>query len=342
MASVFLWPLARRGVFRRVRALIEYRPFRNTDAPLLAEIWRSQAAQRGLMQPMSAAIFEDLVLANPIFDRFGLILAIDQGRALGFVHVGFGATPDEGHLSTELGVISMLLVRAPEPDPAIASELLRLGEGYLKEHGSRSVVAGGARRADPFYLGLYGGSELAGVLDSDAEAQAMYRAHGYREVDRLRVLHRELTAFRPQVDRKQVQIRRRTTLATLNDPPTRTWWEACTLGRFDRTRFTLESREAREVVAHAMFWDIEPLATAWGFHTAGLIDLDVAESERHQGLATYLLSEAFRHLHAQAVSVVEAQVQESNANALKLFGKLGFQEVDQSVVYRKELASPAT
>ena len=138
---------SKRGVSsneRRVRALIEYRPFRNNDAPLLADIWRSQAAQRGLMQPMSAAIFEELVLANPIFDRYGLILAVDQGRPLGFVHVGFGATPDERHLSTELGVISMLLVRAPDPDPAIASELLRLGEGYLQSRGVRAIVAGGA------------------------------------------------------------------------------------------------------------------------------------------------------------------------------------------------------
>ena len=162
------------------------------------------------------------------------------------------------------------------------------------------------------------------------------------EVDRLRVLHRELAGFRPQVDRRQMQIGRRTTLSAMADPPTRTWWEACTLGRFDRTLFTLESREARAVVAHAMFWDIEPLATAWGFHTAGLIDLHVAETERHQGLATHLLGEAFRHLHAQSVAVVEAQVRESNDLARKLFGKLGFQEVDQSVVYRKELAKPAT
>jgi ribosomal protein S18 acetylase RimI-like enzyme len=322
--------------------LIEYRPFRNNDAPLLAEIWRSQAAQRGLMQPMSAAIFEDLVLANSIFDRLGLILAVDQSRPLGFIHVGFGTTPDESHLSTELGVISMLLVRAPEPDPAIASELLRLGEQYLAAHGARAIIAGGARRADPFYLGLYGGSELAGLLNSDAESQVMYRAHGYQEVDRLRVLQRDLAGFRPLVDRQQMQIGRRTQLSTLPDPPTRTWWEACTLGRFERTLFTLETREAHAVVAHAMFWNMEPLATAWGFHSAGLIDLYVADSERHHGLATHLLGEAFRQLHAQSVAVVEAQVRETNAIARKLFGKLGFQEVDQSVVYRKELAKPAT
>ncbi|HTU27424.1 MAG TPA: GNAT family N-acetyltransferase [Pirellulales bacterium] len=321
--------------------MIEYRPFRNTDAPLLAEVWRSQAAQRGLMQPMSAAIFEELVLANQIFDRLGLILAVEGNRSLGFVHAGFGATAGRDHLSTELGVVSMLLVRAPDPDPAIAAELLRRGEEYLAQRGAKAVIAGGARGADPFYLGLYGGSELAGLLDSDPGGQAMYRAHGYQEVERLVVLHRELAGFRPLVSRQTLQVGRRTTVASHEDPPSRTWWEACTLGRFDRTLFTLESRDARAEIARAMFWDIEPLATTWGFHTAGLVDLFVADSQRHQGVATHLLGEAFRQLQSKSVAVVEVQVRRTNATAQKLFDKLGFTEVDQSVVYRKELAKPA-
>ena len=317
--------------------MIEYRPFRNTDAPLLADVWRSQAAQRGLMQPMSAAIFEERVLANPVFDRQGLILAVDAGRPLGFVHASFGATADESHPSTETGAISIILIRGPDTDPAVATELLHRAEAYLRSHGARTVVAGGTQRVDPFYLGLYGGSRLAGVLESDLAGQAMFRAHGYAEVDRLRVLQRELATFRPLVDRQQMQIRRRTNVVTVEDPPTKTWWEACTLGRFDRTLFALEPREGRGPIAQAMFWDIEPLASTWGFHAAGLINLKVADGERHQGLATYLLGDAFRQLHTQSVAVVEAQVAESNQLARELFTKLGFAEVDQSVVYRKEL-----
>ena len=69
------------------RALIHYRAFRNTDAPQLAEVWRSQTAQRGLMQPMSAALFDQLVLAKPYFDREGLIVAVDDDRPVGYVIV---------------------------------------------------------------------------------------------------------------------------------------------------------------------------------------------------------------------------------------------------------------
>jgi ribosomal protein S18 acetylase RimI-like enzyme len=318
--------------------LIEYRPFRNNDAPQLAEVWRSQAAQRGLMQPMSAAIFEELVLANPIFDREGLILAVEAKRVLGFVHAGFGATADEAHLSTELGAISMLLVRAPDADPAIATELLGRAEQYLRSHGAKAAIAAGSRRADPFYLGLYGGSRLTGVLESDLFGQALFRGHGYREIARFLVLHRDLATFRPTFDRKQMQIRRGTSVALDADPSTKTWWEACTLGRFERKKFTLNTRGGKEQMAEATFWDIEPLSTTWGFHAAGLVNLKVASAQRRQGLATFLLGEAFAQLHAQSMAVVEAQVEAEDKPTRDLLGKLGFVEVDQSVVLRKDFA----
>jgi ribosomal protein S18 acetylase RimI-like enzyme len=321
--------------------LIEYRPFRNNDAPLLAEIWRSQVSQRGLMQPMSVALLESLVLAKPTFDRLGLVLAVDDGKPLGFAHAGFGATADEAGISPEVGVISMLMLRMPDTDPAVAGELLRRSETYLRSRGAKAIMAGGSQHFNQFYLGLYGGSELSGILGSDAAGQAFFTAHGYREIERSRVLHRELGSFRPVVDRQQMQIRRRTSLQVSNDPPASSWWDACTFGAFERTLFKLQSRDGGELVARAMFWDMELLATTWGVHAVGLIELEVATAERHRGLATYLLGEGFRHLHNLGAAVVETHVPEEATVPRSLFAKLGFEEVDQSVIYRKELDSAA-
>jgi hypothetical protein len=72
-------------------ALITFRTFRNSDPPRLAELWRSQPPQRGLMQPMSAGLFERLVLSKPYFDRDGLILAVNDDRIVGFVCFGIPA-----------------------------------------------------------------------------------------------------------------------------------------------------------------------------------------------------------------------------------------------------------
>lgn len=316
--------------------LIQYRPFRNSDPPLLAEVWRSQLSQRGLMQPMSASLLERLVLSKPIFDREGLIVAMEEDHAVGFAHAGFGPTEDRSHISTARGVVSMLMVRASDLSSPIASELLIASEAYLQSHGAKTLYAGGVDCVHPFYLGLYGGSRLAGILRSDERWQQFYLAHGYQEVSRSLVLHVDLSRFRPVIDHQQMQLRRRINLHILDDPAPRTWWEAATFGQFTCTRFELRFRDTGALAASAMAWDMEPLSTTWGVHAAGLVELDVTASNRKSGVATYLLGEILRHLSSQAVALVEVQIPSTNVAALALFRKHGFTEVDQSIVYRKE------
>ena len=198
------------------------------------------------------------------------------------------------------------------------------------------LYAGGIAPLNGFYLGLYGGSELPGVLDSDSQAQRLFLSQGYREIDRTHVLHRELTGFRPLINREQMQIRRRSAIQAVCDPPSHTWWEACAWSLLTRTRFELSLRNAPGAAASATFWSIQPLAKSWGVNAAGLVELEVAEQHRRQGVATFLLGEAFRQLQSQGVSLIEAQTMQSNTAAHRLYDKLGFKVVDQGAVYRKE------
>lgn len=315
--------------------MIHYRPFRNTDLPALADIWRSRSLERGLAQPMSAALFEQLVLSKPYFDRHGLIVAVDGERPIGFVHGAFGPSEDERTVSHEFGVICMLLVHPDYRKLGIGSALLLQSEEYLRERGAKVLYAGGIRPLNPFYLGLYGGSELPGVLDSDADAQRRYESAGYQAIDRVVIMHRDLSNFRPIVDRQQMQLRRTTRVEIAADPCSRTWWEACTIGCFDRTSFELFPRDANERLATVTFWNMEARSISWGVYTVGLVDLEVAESHRRQGLATFLLGEAFRQLAAHQVSLVEVQTMERNKPAIALYERLGFNIVDRGSVYRK-------
>jgi ribosomal protein S18 acetylase RimI-like enzyme len=67
-----------------------------------------------------------------------------------------------------------------------------------------------------------------------------------------------------------------------------------------------------------------------------MYDLHVASARRRRGVATYLLSEAFARLSSRGIVLVEAQTMQTNAPALALYQKLGFEKVDEGVVYRKE------
>jgi len=316
-------------------AVIHYRPFRNTDLPALAEIWRSRSLERGLAQPMSAALFEHLVLSKPYFDRHGLIVALDDDRPIGFVHGAFGPSEDEQTVSHEFGVVCMLLVHPDYRNLGIGSELLKRSEAYLRERGAKVLYAGGIRPLNPFYLGLYGGSELPGVLDSDADAQRRYESSGYERIDRCVIMHRDLSTFRPTVDRKQLQLRRTMRMEIVTDPCSRTWWEACTTGGFDRTTFRVLPRDGDDVLATVTFWNMEARSISWGVYTVGLVDLEVAETHRRQGLATFLLGESFRQLREHQISLVEVQTMERNKAAIALYESLGFNIVDRGVVYRK-------
>lgn len=316
--------------------MIRYRCFRNDDPPRLAEIWRGCAGRPGLAQPISVATLDLLVLAKPFFDREGLILALDDDRPVGFVHAGFGPNDDESGLSFEMGVTVLLLTVSHPEEAAIGAGLLAESEAYLRRRGAKVLYGGGIRPLNPFYTGLYGGSELPGVLDSEPQTQSLFREHGYREIDRTVVFHRELRGFRPIVDRQQMQIRRSTDVEVLFDPPPRTWWSACSMSAFDRIVFQLRLRGVAEPVACATFWNMEFFASARGVRTSGLIEVEVDPEQRKKGFATYLIGEALRQLAEQSVALVEVQTMQGNSAAVRMYRKLGFQQVDSGAVFRKE------
>jgi GNAT superfamily N-acetyltransferase len=315
--------------------MLTCRTFCNADPPGLTEIWRSCVGQRGLTELISSDLLEQLVFAKPYFDCRGLIVAQEEGRLVGYAHAGFGPDDQGERLSTELGVTCLVLVRPDCDQGAVAAALLGRCEEYLRGRGAKVLYGGGIRPLNPFYLGLYGGSELPGVLDSDLVAQEVYRSRGYHEIDRTLVLRRGLDGFQALIDRRQMQIRRQMIVEVTVDPPPKTWWEACTLGDFDLTRFELIPRGGGTGVAWATFRSMEPRGTYGIGRAAGLIELGVDESLRRRGLAIFLLSEAFRQFIGQGILLVETQVMQHNVAALGMYQRLGFELVGHGGVFRK-------
>jgi len=288
------------------------------------------------MQPVTAAVLEQLVFSKAYFDPEGFLVALADGVPVGFAHAGFGANDEQTALATELGTTYQLQLRADHRNEALADELLGRAENYLRSRGAQVTYAGGIRPLNAFYLGLYGGSELPGVLTSDATFAAACRRGGYREIDRVVVLQLDLAHFRPPFSRQLRQLRREMTLVEHYNPPAASWWEACTIGDFERLQFALQPAGGSEPQARVEFWDIEPLSTAWGVPTAGMLDLEVSGVRRRQGLATFLLGETFERLRARGIVRVEAQTMQQNAPAIALYEKFGFSRVDQGIVYRKD------
>ncbi|MGA2067390.1 MAG: GNAT family N-acetyltransferase [Thermoguttaceae bacterium] len=320
----------------RAEAMLTYRAFHNTDPPAIAGIWGSRAGQARLFQHISTDLLEEHVFAKLYFDYPGLILAWEGPRAVGFAHAGFGASDSSDGVSTELGTTHLVLVRPDCDEAGISRALLEHCEDYLRSRGAKVLYGGGIQPLNSFYLGLYGGSELPGVLESDVVARQTFAAAGYREIDRTILLERDLATFEALIDRRQMQIRRQMLVEIVVDPPSRNWWEACTLGPFELTRLEAVPRSGGPAVAAATFRNMDLLPNAPRPRVLGLIDVWVEESFRRRGLAIFLLGEAFRHFHREGITTVEVQAMQHSVAALGLYQKLGFQQVAHGSVLRKE------
>lgn len=311
------------------------RPFRNEDPPHLAEIWRSQPPERGMLQPVSAPLLEHAVFSKMHFDRSGLIVATQDDVPIGFVHAGFGPNDQGTAIDTTFGTTHMLMLRAGHEDPKLVDELLAASEEYLRSRGATVTYVGGIKPLNSFYLGLYGGSEIPGVLQSNQLLHESCCRRGYSEAARVSILQCDLVRFRPPVSHKVRQLRRSTRVLESHDPIATNWWEACVWGSQQRDCFQLQDKTSGEVISKASFWDIQPLSACWGICTAGLFDLEVQTDWRRKGCASYILGEAFRLLRRRGVSTIEAQMMTTNEAAQDLYRKLGFVEIDHGLVFRK-------
>jgi ribosomal protein S18 acetylase RimI-like enzyme len=315
----------------------QYRCFRNTDPPALVEVWNEAVTGRGAVRLRGSLPLEYCVFAKPYFDPVGLVLAEEHGVCVGFVHAGFGANATEGALSHSAGVTCLLAVRPGYRHHGIGSELLRRSEEYLRRGGAQVLYAGPHRPLDPFYLGLYGGSELPGLLDTDADTAVFLSRHGYVPRQATAVFQRALTDPLRLLDPRCSGQRHRFELQ-VEAPPARdmTWWEICVFGLVEPLRFSLVEQPGTSPVASALVYELESFSWRWGKPSVGIAGLQVRPELRGQGLGKLLLYQTLRYVQDQCFELAEVQVPEENEAAIKMCQALGFTRVDTGRVYQRE------
>jgi GNAT superfamily N-acetyltransferase len=208
---------------------------------------------------------------------------------------------------------------------------------YLATHGTRVAHAGAAPPLDPFYFGLYGGSDLPGVLLSDAAAGPFLESHGYVGVGTTLVLQRRLGQHLAVADARFAAIRRKYDVKLMPRANLGTWWQESVLGLIEPVEFRLEDKLSGLPAARALAWEMEGFSGRWNAPAVGLLELHVRADLRRQGLAKFLLTQLMRNLQEQFFGVVETQVAESNAAALALYQSVAFERVDAGRVYRRTL-----
>ncbi len=315
--------------------MITYRSFRNGDPPRLVKLWNAAATGRGTARPIQVRDFDRLVLSKPYFDPKGVVVAEDDGRLVGFAHAGFGANQQENRLNREWGVIAVVVVAATHRRRGVGRELVRRAEDYLRGCGSTVIYAGPMRPLDPFYLGLYGGSELPGILRSDTEAQSLVEALGYRAADECIVFQRSLSGPIALPAPQMKTWAHKVEFVVQQEPPAANWWAACQFGAVDNSLFSLRLAATDQTIAKAHVWEMYPLQKTWNVEAVGIVDVEVSDGFRGQGVATLLITQIMRYCRELGLTLAEAQTMVRNNAACRLYRRLGFHEVDRGVAYRR-------
>ena len=229
----------------------------------------------------------------------------------------------------------MLLVHPDCTEPSIADELLKRGEQYLRDQGAQEIVASGFDTTCPFYLGLYGGSQLPGILESDTRRRDFFTNNGYQSVGRIALSKCDLNTLHIGFDRDVLRLRRSMQINYLPDPKSRSWWDACTQGFLPQLKVTATPTGSETLVASATFWDMQSLLASDGPRTMGLSKIEFSDSQQHLSTARYLLLESFRYLQQQGIAVVQTQADDEDEPTKELFRAVGLEDFDVGLILKK-------
>ena len=244
---------------------MRYRHFRNTDPPAVAALWNEALTHRGAVELRSHTPLENAVFNKPYFDPLGFVVAEDDdGRMAAFAHAGFGPNEDLSALDRHQGVICAIAVRPDSRRRGIGSELLRRCEAYLQERGATSIQAGATRPNKPFYLGVYGGSNAPGFLQSDPDIEQFLLANGYQSDRRVLVFDRRLDVALNIVDARFGPLKRKYETQALPQARLGSWWRECVLGSLEPSEFRLDDKATGQTAARAMYWEMTDYGWRWG------------------------------------------------------------------------------
>jgi ribosomal protein S18 acetylase RimI-like enzyme len=304
----------------------------------LVKLWNQAAPESGAVRPLRVHELDTHALGTVNFEAGGLIVAESDGRIVGFVHAGFGPEiPVEStrpfDLCHELGTVAMLVIEPQLEDPGVVSGLIDAAERYLRSRGAKVLYAGGLFPLNPFYWGIYGGSEGSGVLSGHQRFHSVLVEHGYEPVSVTVLLEADLTVPEPR-DPRSALIRRQTQVEFVDDALPTHWWQNLALGEFQLMTARLLLKIDGTEVARAQAWDMAWFGREDGRARIGLINLEVTPEQRRKGYGRFLVSEIFRQARANLIASVAVATPAANQPALSLYASLGFQPIDQATLYR--------
>ena len=314
-----------------------FRPFRNVDPPKLADLWNRGLPRDGLVHELNAHDLDALIAGKFGFDPQGFLVAENElGQVVGFVHAAFGPNDPEGarhDFDHELGTIAMLVVDSDHAGGPLPLSLVDSATAYLKDRGAKVIYAGGQAPLNPFYWGLYGGSEFSGILSKHQVFRSAVVQAGFEPVSTTLLFESDLAANTLR-DPKGILLRRQTSLEVEEDAKLPGWWSALALGEYRPTYFRLVSKTDSAQLASAWTWEMTGFSRDDRRTRLGLTAVEVLPAYRRKGFGRHLVGEILRRVRGEWIDVVSVQTAQTNSAAVALYQALNFDQVESATLYR--------
>ncbi|MDO4570583.1 MAG: GNAT family N-acetyltransferase [Planctomycetia bacterium] len=337
--------------------MIKYRLFKNCDIPQLVEIWRENAQRpeyAGLeMMPMNYYTLDSFVLSKEYFSHNHVLCAVETQPAppdtasgfprenvVGFIHGGFGPTPDYNGVSYESGVICLCLVRPREDEFQIARGLIQGMEKIFQNLGVKNIYAGAVYPYAPFYVGLLPGGGLHGILECDPILPNILPGEKYDVVSRNHLFRISLGSY-TQTGRLKLARLRELFFISHREFEAENWWDKSSMRLLKCLQFRMIERKTNQEVAHLLTQAAHiSQATQENDSDGGkktyIRNVFVREEFRRKGYARFLVSSVLEFLKATEVRTVELQIPEDKNIAFHVFPSPAFARFATGAVYKKQ------
>ncbi len=316
----------------------DLQPFRSTHLGGMAEVWNETFAGGPNFIAVTKDDFLARVVHQPSFDPADLLVAVEGGRVVGFVHFGFRSNlwhhlrdrrldPTEGQVYA---------LAAAGCDGRAEEQLLDTAISCLSQAGARRVLLGPSWvfGAQPFYNGIAGAYEIPGLSVSRTTLLEIAEARGFTEVARYGTPELDLS----DADHLASLAEQRTALME----KARAWGlreRAASLdSAFFGDRCAVLLARGFENVAMAAFGPWQEYQRERGRRMFGITSVQVTESWRGRGLGKLVMMLTIEAARKAGAEALHLHVWESNKAAWRLYHQsLGFRPTFTWATLAKDL-----
>jgi hypothetical protein len=304
------------------------RTFCNADVPDLMELWLQHWSSIGAPPQISAARFEQAILARTFFDPKSILLAESDGVVVSWCHYAPSCQ------SEKTAVICALCID-PSCDSDVSQALLTSTEKQIVAAGFDCIQAGVVRDDRQGYAGLDPIGHGIGIPVVDARTGTLLQQSGFAPWLKVTRMAASTFSYRPRVSREALQLRRTSEVRSdvFRHSDSR---HAAGMSHLDIEIHRLLNGNEDEL-ARVNLWVSDPEAEVM-IPSMAILDIqDAHQRGQLDGAESYLIGAMVQSLGQRRIDTVQTVVDSDKVELVEQLQSLQFRAFDEGVCWTKSL-----